>query len=45
MGKSKVGTKDERSPDGLSPPNQYTIIISIIWQYFIKDEKNTMKLK
>ena len=29
MERSKVGTKEKRSPDGLSLPNQNTIIINI----------------
>ena len=33
MEKSKAATK-ERSPDGLSLPNQNTISINIIWYYF-----------
>ena len=33
---STEGTK-KRNPDGLSHPNQNTIIINIIWKYFIRD--------
>ena len=42
--KSKQGKKGKRSPDGLNYPNQNSIIINIICQYFIRDGKNTMKL-
>ena len=42
MEKSKAGTK-ERSPDGLSLPNQNTILINIKWYYFTRYEKITMK--
>ena len=42
MEKSKAGTK-ERSPDSLSLPNQNTIIINIICQYFIRYGKSYMK--
>ena len=43
MERSKAGTKEKRSPDGLNYSNQNTIIINIICQYFIRDEKNVMK--
>ena len=33
--RSKAGTK-KLSPGGLSLPNQNTMMINIIWQYFIK---------
>ena len=42
MERSKAGTK-EKSPDGLNYPNQNAIIINIICEYFIRDEKNTME--
>ena len=35
MERSKAGTKNKRSPDGLLLPNQNTIIINIKLQYFI----------
>ena len=38
---SKAGT-NKRSPDGLSQPNQNTILTNIIW-YFMRNEKSTMK--
>ena len=41
MKRSKAGTK-ERSLDGLSLPNQ-AILINIIWYYFTRYEKSTMK--
>ena len=34
MERSKVSTK-QKSPNGLSLPNQNTILINIIWYYFI----------
>ena len=42
MERGKAGTK-KRSPDGLSHPNHNTIIINIIWKYFIRYGKSTMK--
>ena len=39
MEKSISGTK-KRSPDGLSHPNQNTMLINVIWLYFIRNEKN-----
>ena len=39
----KRGTK-ERSPDGLSQPNQNTILINIIWYSFKRYGKSTMDL-
>ena len=36
---SKAGTK-QRSPNGLSLPNQNTILINIILQYSIRNGKN-----
>ena len=42
MERSKAGT-NKRSPDGLSHPNQNTIIINKIWKYFIKNVKSIMK--
>ena len=39
---SKAGT-NIRSPDGLSQPNQNTILINIIQYYFIRNGKGTMK--
>ena len=38
----KAGTK-ERSPDGLSLPNQNTILMNIIWYYFTRYLAITMK--
>ena len=43
MEKSKAGTKEKRSPDGLNYPNQNTIIINIIYQHFIIYGNSTMK--
>ena len=43
MERSKAGTRKKRIPDGLNYPNQNTIIINIICQYFIRDGKSTMK--
>ena len=40
--KSTAGT-NKRSPDGLSLPNQNTILINIKWYYFTRYGKNTMK--
>ena len=42
MERSKAG-KEKRSPDGLSLPNQNTIIINIICLYFTRYEKGLMK--
>ena len=42
MERSTAGTK-ERSPDGLSLVNQNTILINIIWYYFKRYGKSTMK--
>ena len=42
MERSKEGTK-KRSPDGLTYPNQNTIIMNITLQYFIRHGKRTMK--
>ena len=42
MERSKAGT-NKRSPDGLSHPNQNTIIINKIWEYFMRNGKSTMK--
>ena len=42
MEKSTAGT-NKTSPDGLSHPNQNTIIINKIWKYFIRNGKSTMK--
>ena len=42
MERSKAGTKDKRS-DGINYPNQNTILINIINQYFIRYGKSTMK--
>ena len=45
MERSKAGTKEKRSPDGLNYPNQNTIIIiiiiiiNIIWQYLMRWKK------
>ena len=41
MERSKVGTKNRR-PDGLSFPNQKTIILNITWLYFIRYGKSTI---
>ena len=41
MERSKAGTK-ERRPDGLSLPNQNTILINIIWYYFPRFGKSTI---
>ena len=45
MEKSKAGMKKKKSLYGLSLPNQNTIIINIIWYYFIRYGKSTMKFK
>ena len=45
MERRTAGLEEKRSPDGLSHPNQNTITINIICQYFIRDGKSTMKLK
>ena len=37
--KQQSGHERKRSPDGLSLPNQNTIIINIIWQHFIRKAK------
>ena len=42
MERSKAGT-NKRSHEGLSLPNQNTIIINKIWQYFIRNLKSRMK--
>ena len=42
MEKSKAGTK-ERCLDGLSLPNQNTILINIKWYYFTRYGKSTME--
>ena len=41
MKRSTPGMKNKRSPDSLPPPNQNTIKINIILQYFIRNVKNT----
>ena len=38
MERSKAGT-NKRSPDGLSHPNENTIIKKIMWKYFIRWKK------
>ena len=43
MERSKAGTK-ERCPDCLSLPYQNTTLINIIWYYFTRYGKSTMKL-
>ena len=43
MERSKVRTKEKRSPDGLNYPNQNTIIINIICKHFIRNGKSRMK--
>ena len=40
MKRSKSGTKEKSSPDGLNYPIQNTIIINIICQYLIRDGKS-----
>ena len=42
MERSKAGTKEKRSPDGVIYPNHNTIM-NIIWQYFIRHGKSAMK--
>ena len=42
MERSKAGTK-ERSPGGLSLPNQNKILINIIWHHFKRYGKSAMK--
>ena len=42
MEEHKAGT-EERSPDGLSLPNQNTILINITWYYFTRYGKRIMK--
>ena len=42
MEKSIEGT-NKRSPDGVSQPNQNTILIHLKWYYFTRYGKNTMK--
>ena len=44
MERSDAGTK-ERSPEGLSGPNQNTILINIIWYNFKRYGKSTVKCK
>ena len=43
MERSKPGTKENRSPDGLNYPNQHTILTNMICQYIVRDGKSTMK--
>ena len=43
MERSTAGTKGKRSPDGLNYPNENTIIINILFWYFIIYGKSTMK--
>ena len=43
MERSKAGSTKERCSDGLSLPNQNMILIHIIWYYFKRYVKNTMK--
>ena len=43
MERSKAGTKENRSSDGLTLPIQNTIIINIISYYFTRYGKSTMK--
>ena len=43
MERSKAGMTEKWSPYGLKYPNQNTLIINIICQYFIRDGKSTMK--
>ena len=40
---STVQLARKKNPDGLSHPNQNTIIINIIWQSFMKNSKSIMK--
>ena len=42
MERIKAGTK-ERRPEGLYLPNQNTILVNIIWYYFTRFIKSTMK--
>ena len=42
MERSKAGTK-ERRPEVLYLPNQNTILMNIIWYYFTRYGKSTMK--
>ena len=42
MEESKADT-NKRSPDGLSQPNQNTVLTNITWYYFIRNGKGTMK--
>ena len=44
MKRSKAGTKEKISTDGLNYSNQNTIIINTNYWYFIRDGKSTMKL-
>ena len=43
MERSKAGTKEKRSLDGLNYPNPNTIWINIIWYYLQDMEKKTIK--
>ena len=43
MERSKAGTKEKRSPDGLSLPTQNTIIINITWDYFKRYGKSRIE--
>ena len=45
MEKSKEGTKEKKSRRPIIIPNQNIIIIYIIWYYFIRYGKSTMKFK
>ena len=41
--RSKAGTKEKISLDGINHPDQNTILINIVWYYIYKTWKNTMK--
>ena len=45
MERSKAGTKEKRSPEGLNDSNQNTIIVNIICQYFIRDGKSNNEIQ
>ena len=44
MERSKAGTKEKGSPDGLHYPDQNAIIINIICEYLIRYGKRTIEL-
>ena len=45
MQKSKPGTKEKRSPDGIINPNQNTIITNQICQYLKRDGKEDNEIQ